>query len=98
MTTKHFRVAAIIAVLLQGSAGGLASAASPGKSVEIGAKFPERFPVIPNFYLGKAVIGCGSDVGTFDHLPRIFPHGNNATPFATACNPFGRMQAFAQFF
>jgi len=53
MTTKHFRVAAIIAVLLQVSAGGLASAASPGKSVEIGTKFPDRFPVIQNFYLGK---------------------------------------------
>jgi pimeloyl-ACP methyl ester carboxylesterase len=98
MTTKHFRVAAIIAVLLQVSAGGLASAASPGKSVEIGAKFPDRFPVIQNFYLGKPVIGFGSDVGRVDHVPVIFLHGNNDTPFATACNPFGRMQAFAQFF
>ena len=98
MTTRHFRVAAIIAVLLQVSAGGLASAASPGKSVEIGTKFPDRFPVIQNFYLGKPVIGFGSDVGRVDHVPVIFLHGNNDTPFATACNPFGRMQAFAQFF
>jgi len=36
MTTKHLRIAAIIAVLLQFGAGGLASAAPPGKSVEIG--------------------------------------------------------------
>jgi pimeloyl-ACP methyl ester carboxylesterase len=98
MTTNHFRVAAIIAVLLQVSAGGLASAASPGKSVEIGTKFPDRFPVIQNFYLGKPVIGFGSDVGRVDHVPVIFLHGNNDTPFATACNPLGRMQAFAQFF
>ena len=93
MTTKHFRVAAIIAVLLQVSAAGLASAASPGKSVEIGTKFPDRFPVIQNFYLGKPVIGFGSDVGRVDHVPVIFLHGNNDTPFATACNPFGRIQA-----
>jgi len=89
MTTKHFRVVAIIAVLLQVNAGGLASAASPGKSVEIGTKFPDRFPVIQNFYLGKPVIGFGSDVGRVDHVPVIFLHGNNDTPFATAaphCN------------
>ena len=98
MANKHFRVAAIIAVLLQVSAGGLASAASPGKSAEIGTRFPDHFPLIQNFYLGKPVIGFGSDVGRVDHVPVIFLHGNNDTPFATACNPFGRMQAFAQFF
>jgi len=27
----------------------------------------------------------------------IFVQGNNDTPFPTACNPFGRMQAFAQY-
>src|SRR5262245_27172558 len=67
MTTKHLRVAAVIAVLLQFGAAGLASAASPGKSVEIGTKFPDRFPVIQNFYLGKPVIGFGSDVGRVEH-------------------------------
>ena len=97
MTTKHLRVAAIIAVLLQVSAGGLASAASPGKGV-VGTTFPDQFPVIQNFYLGKPVIGFGSDVGRVEHVPVIFLHGNNDTPFATACNPFGRIQAFAQFF
>src|SRR5262249_22768440 len=98
MTTKHLRVAAIVAALLQFGATGLASAASPGKSVEIATKFPDRFPVIKTFYLGKPVIGFGSDVGRVEHVPVIFLHGNNDTPFATACNPFGRMQAFAQFF
>ena len=98
MTTKHLRIAAIIAVLLQFGAPGLASAASPGKGVEIGAKFPDRFPVIGNFYLGKPVIGFGSDIGRVEHVPVIFLHGNNDSPFATACNPFGRIQAFAQFF
>ena len=98
MTTKHLRVAAIITVLLQLGAGGSASADSPGKSPQIGTMFPDRFPVIQNFYLGKPVIGFGSDVGRVERVPVIFLHGNNDTPFATACNPFGRMQAFAQSF
>jgi pimeloyl-ACP methyl ester carboxylesterase len=98
MTTKHLRKAAIIAVLLQVSAGGLANSAPPSKSAEIGTKFPEHFPVIQNFYLGKPVIGFGSDTGRVERVPVIFLHGNNDTPFATACNPFGRIQAFAQFF
>ena len=29
--------------------------------------------------------------------PVVFVHGNNDTPFPTLCNPFGRVQAFAQF-
>jgi pimeloyl-ACP methyl ester carboxylesterase len=97
MTTKHLRLAAIIAALLQFGAGGLASAESPGKSV-VGTTFPGHFPVIGNFYLGKPVIGFGSDVGRVEHVPVIFLHGNNDSPYPTACNPFGRIQAFAQFF
>jgi pimeloyl-ACP methyl ester carboxylesterase len=98
MTIKHLRIAAIIAVLLQFGAGGLASGQSPGKVVAIGTNFPGHFPMIGNFYLGKPVIGFGSDIGRVEHVPVIFLHGNNDTPFATACNPFGRIQAFAQFF
>jgi pimeloyl-ACP methyl ester carboxylesterase len=98
MPTKHLRIAATVAVLLQFGATGLASGASPGKGVEIGTTFPDHFPVIQNFYLGKLVIGFGSDSGRVEHVPVIFLHGNNDTPFATACNPFGRIQAFAQFF
>jgi hypothetical protein len=75
---------------LQLGAGGLASAAQPGKSAAIGTTFPDHFPVIQNFYLGKPVIGFGSDVGRVERVPVIFLHGNNDTPFATACNPFGR--------
>ena len=89
MTTKHLRIAAIIAVLLQFGPGGLASAAPPSTGVAIGTTFPDHFPVIRNFYLGKPVIGFGSDVGRVEHVPVIFLHGNNDTPFATAaphCN------------
>jgi pimeloyl-ACP methyl ester carboxylesterase len=98
MTTKHLRIAAVIAALVQSGAGGLALAASPGSGVEIGTKFPDHFPVIQNFYLGKPVIGFGSEVGRVEHVPVIFLHGNNDTPFATACNPFGHIHDAAQFF
>jgi len=98
MTTKHLRMAAIIAILLQFGAGGSASAVSPSESVKIGTTFPNHFPVIGNFYLGAPVIGFGSDDGPVERIPVIFLHGNNDSPFATACNPLGRIQAFAQFF
>jgi pimeloyl-ACP methyl ester carboxylesterase len=98
MTTRHFRLAALIAVLLQFGGGGLASAGPPSTSAQIGTTFPDHFPVIRNSYLGKPVIGFGSDIGRVEHVPVIFLHGNNDTPFATACNPLGRIQAFAQFF
>jgi pimeloyl-ACP methyl ester carboxylesterase len=96
VTMKNFRIAAIIAVLLQFGAGESASAASPSKSV--GTTFPDNFPVIVNPYLGEPVIGFGSNVGRVERVPVIFVHGNNDSPFPTACNPFGRIQAFAQFF
>ena len=98
MATRHVRIAAVITALLLFGAGGSANAGSPGTNVAIGTTFPDHFPVIRNFYLGKPVIGFGSDVGRIEHVPVIFLHGNNDTPFATACNPLGRMQAFAQFF
>jgi len=98
MASRHFRIAGLIVVLLQFGAGALASAGSPGTSVEIGTTFPDHFPQIRNFYLGKPVIGFGSDIGRVEHVPVIFLHGNNDTPFATDCNRLGRIQAFAQFF
>ena len=35
--------------------------------------------------------------GAVRRSPVIFLHGNNDTPFPTDCNPFGRVQAFAQY-
>jgi pimeloyl-ACP methyl ester carboxylesterase len=98
MATKHLGIAAIIAILLQCGAGGLANAGPPNNNAQIGTSFPDHFPVIRNFYLGTPVIGFGSNVGRVEQVPVIFLHGNNDTPFPTACNPFGRVQAFAQFF
>ena len=96
MIGKHLRIAAIVAALLPFGAAGAASAA--GKTPQVGTSFPDHFAVITNFYLGKPVIGFGSDVGRLEHVPVIFLHGNNDTPFPTSCNPLGRIQAFAQFF
>ncbi len=95
MTARHLRIAPIIAVLLALSAGGLAS---PSRGEEIGSTFPEHFPVIKNFYLGKPVIGFGSAIGPVEHVPVIFLHGNNDTPYATDCSRYGHVQDLAKFF
>ena len=62
----------------------------------VGTTFPADFPVIEDASLARPVIGFGA-AGPVTRTPVIFLHGNNDTPFATACNPYGRMQAFAQF-
>src|SRR5258705_11471003 len=61
----------------------------------VGKTFPADFPVIEDTSLGTPVIGFGA-AGPVTHVPVIFLHGNNDTPFPTACNPFGGVQAFAQ--
>ena len=95
MINRHLRIAAVIAVLLPFSALGLAS---PSKGDQIGSTFPDHFPVIQNFYLGKPVIGFGSATGPVEHVPVIFLHGNNDTPYATNCSHHGRIQDLAKFF
>lgn len=87
-------MAALLHLVYVGAAG----AGAPTKGATIGTTFPNRFPVIRNNYLGQPVIGFGSDVGRVERVPVIFLHGNNDTPYPTPCNPFGRMQAFAQSF
>ncbi len=79
---------ATLAVLFMGAA--VQAAATVGNT------FPAGFPVIEDASLAKPVIGFGA-AGVVTRTPVIFLHGNNDTPFATACNPYGRMQAFAQF-
>jgi pimeloyl-ACP methyl ester carboxylesterase len=73
-------------------AAGLVTAHAAGT---VGNSFPADFPVIEDTSLGKPVIGFGA-AGPVVHTPVIFLHGNNDTPFPTACNPFGRVQALAQ--
>ena len=63
----------------------------------IGTTLPADFPAIPDASLGTPLIGFGAS-GKVTRTPVVFVHGNNDTPFPTACNPFyGSVQAFAQF-
>jgi pimeloyl-ACP methyl ester carboxylesterase len=64
----------------------------------VGTTFPARFPQILDASLGVPVIGFGGSKGHVEHVPVIFLHGNNDTPFATACNPFGYIHNLAQVF
>lgn len=80
----------ILSALLAAAAFGAAHAAGV-----VGNTLPADFPVIEDTSLGKAVIGFGA-AGPVVNTPVIFLHGNNDTPFPTACNPLGRIQALAQ--
>ncbi len=62
----------------------------------IGTSLPADFPVIRNSYLGVPVLGFGAR-GHVERVPVIFLHGNNDTPFPTACNPFGYIRNVAQY-
>ena len=73
----------------------LATGAAAGGTV--GTSLPPDFPVIMDASLGVPVIGFGA-AGPVERTPVVFLHGNNDTPFPTACNPFGRVHDFAQFF
>src|ERR1700730_7562260 len=80
------------------SVGGASSAAEAHPNGVVGTTFPSDVPRIIDASLGVPVIGFGSDVVHVSHVPVIFLHGNNDTPFPTACNPFGHIHDFAQFF
>ena len=77
------------------------SAAQPapsGSQSSVETTLPADFPVIINPYLGVPVIGFGSKLpSSRRHVPVIFLHGNNDTPFPTACNPFGYIHNFAEY-
>jgi len=63
----------------------------------VGTTFPADFPVIVDASLGVPVIGFGA-AGAVTHTPVIFLHGNNDTPYPTACTPFyGKVHALAQY-
>lgn len=67
------------------------------KDRRLGTTLPADFPVIIDESLGAPVIGFGSAEGPVAHPPVVFLHGNNDTPFPTACNPFGDIHNFAQY-
>ena len=74
----------------------LALATSAQADGTVGKTFPAGFPVIEDASLAKPVIGFGA-AGPVTRTPVVFLHGNNDTPFATACNPYGRIHALAQY-
>ena len=85
--------AAMLAVV---NSAAFASDSGPTPHV-VGNSLPADFPSIRNPYLGVPVLGFGAR-GHVEHVPVIFLHGNNDTPFASACNPFGYIHNAAQFF
>ena len=87
MTHGIRHITAVITFL----AAGVAQAAGV-----VGSNFPPGFPAIEDTSLAASVIGFGA-AGPITHTPVIFLHGNNDTPFPTACNPYGNMQALAQY-
>lgn len=91
--SRLFRMAAAGCRMLL-AAGLLASAAHADGIV--GSSLPADFPMILDASLGTPLLGFGA-AGPVHRTPVVFVHGNNDTPFPTACNPFGKVQAFAQY-
>lgn len=87
------RFASHLVVFVIAALGPLNAARADGT---VGSSFPPGFPVINDASLGTPLIGFGA-AGPIERTPVIFVHGNNDTPYATACNPYGKMQAFAQY-
>ncbi len=90
---SNWRRGAALAVVVLGLIGSASSAAAAGA---IGTSFPAGFPTIDDASLGTPLIGFGAS-GPVRRTPVIFLHGNNDTPFATACNPYGQVHAIAQY-
>ncbi len=83
--------AILLSAGIAGAAGGAQTAAT------VGTTFPAGFPTIADASLGTPVLGFGAS-GRVQRTPVIFLHGNNDTPFPTACNPFGKIHGLAQAF
>ena len=76
-------------------AGVLAALVLPASATAgAGTSFPAGFPTILDASLGTPVLGFGGS-GRVKRTPVILLHGNNDTPYPTACNPFGDVQAVA---
>jgi pimeloyl-ACP methyl ester carboxylesterase len=84
-------------LLTLGAAVGAAAALAGGAAAAtVGTSFPADFPVITDASLGTPVPGFGGS-GPVTRTPVILLHGNNDTPFATACNPYGDVHDLAQY-
>jgi len=87
----------VAALTMSVAAAGAASAIPPGPAPTIGTTLPNDFPEILDASTGAPVIGFGGS-GLVRRAPVIFLHGNNDTPFPTACNPYGSVHDIAQYF
>ena len=83
-----------LAAVLTGAMMMIGAAAQAAGTV--GSSLPADFPVIEDASLATPVIGFGA-AGSVRRTPVILLHGNNDTPFPTACSPYGRVQALAQY-
>lgn len=89
-TRLAFRAVAALGVALAFSTGA-------ARADTVGTSLPPDFPVIVDASLGVPVIGFGAQ-GPVTRTPVILLHGNNDTPFPTACTPFnGKTHALAQY-
>ena len=70
--------------------------AGSAQAATVGTSFPTGFATPTDASLGVPVLGFGA-AGEVTRTPVIFLHGNNDTPFPTACNPFGSVHALAQY-
>jgi pimeloyl-ACP methyl ester carboxylesterase len=89
-------VARLATRLITAVAAALALSAPAHADGTVGTTLPADFPVILDASLGTPLIGFGA-AGHVKRTPVIFVHGNNDTPFATACNPYGRIHEVAQY-
>ena len=76
----------------------LVSLAPATAAPAITESFPDDFPEIIDASLKTPVIGFGGSDGPVTRTPVILLHGNNDTPYPTACNGgFGHMKKLGQF-
>jgi len=62
----------------------------------VGTSFPAGFAVPVDASLGTPVLGFGG-AGPAERAPVVLLHGNNDTPFPTACNPYGAVSQLGSY-
>jgi pimeloyl-ACP methyl ester carboxylesterase len=91
------RRAVRVGIVVLATAAVAAVGARAAAPATVGTSLPPDFPTIVDASLGTPVLGFGA-AGPLHRTPVIFLHGNNDTPFPTACNPYGAIHSLAQYF
>ena len=85
-------IAVVVALALAPAPAPAATASEP-----VGTRFPAGFPEIRDSSLGTPLLGYGA-AGPRTRTPVVIVHGNNDTPFPTACNAqYGFTHNLAQY-